>query len=159
MLPICSLICLAQAAVAYSMSSGCRNCILFTVTHPSAWHIVSGQDTAVRGRRKWGHLKEDPGTQNRKILFKVTHGSSWMADPEITTFPSFPIEASVPIHADHDLGNDLSPSMFTTACLKVKPDPVLKGTMLLDCLSPSLLSLTHTESKTESKLCSETRSG
>lgn len=25
-------------------------------------------------------LREDSGTQNGKILFKVTHGSSWVAD-------------------------------------------------------------------------------
>lgn len=48
-------------------------------------------------------LREDPGTQNGKILFKVTHGSSWVADPELITFPSFPMEASVPTYADHDL--------------------------------------------------------
>lgn len=57
------------------------------------------------------------------------------------------MEASVPIHADHKLGKDLSPSSLATACLKVKPETVLKGTMLPDCLFPSLLSLTRSESK------------
>lgn len=57
------------------------------------------------------------------------------------------MEASVPIHADHNLGKDLSPSSLATACLKLKPETVLKGTMLPDCLSPSLLSLTRSESK------------
>lgn len=124
--------------------------IFLTVIHQSVWRIVNSQDAVVKGRMNWGHLS--PSSSGRILGPRAGRSCSrWHLAARVwqtqDSRPSLALrkEASVPIRADHDLVKNLSPSSFSIACPRVETELVLKGTMLSGFLSPSLLSLSHSE--------------